>query len=273
MSALDIGSALAAALKACNQGERAVIVTVVGSIVPEIVEAGARIVVCGNGWTLGSIHEQLDSVLHDEAVKAIHSSQSRTRSYHLATSTTVDVGVEGGDIDVYFEVLVPPPHLVIVGAGHIAVPLAKVAKLLDFAVTIVDDRPQYGNHERFPVADRVLLGPYRETVASIPMTPETSVVLVTRGHVHDQACLEEVLGSQAGYVGMIGSRRRVRTVFEHLRLEGADPSALDRVHAPIGLDIGSRTPAEIAVAIMAEIINVRNGGKAPSLALRTSPRD
>ena len=128
--------------------------------------------------------------------------------------------------------------------------------------------------ERFPDAQDLLVGPYRETVRGLQMDEDTYVVLVTRGHVHDQACLEEVAATEARYVGMIGSKRRVRTVLEHATANGVDPSALQRVRAPIGLDIGARTPAEIAIAIMAEIINVRRQGSCrTSLSFTGQRRD
>jgi len=113
-----------------------------------------------------------------------------------------------------------------------------------------------------------LEGPYNPglTAARVPVDADTFIVLVTRGHVHDQACLEEVLYSGAAYIGMIGSRRRVRTVIEHAEARGYDGNLLRRVHAPIGLDLAAQTPGEIAVAIMAEIVNVRRGGHASSLA-------
>ncbi|MGH2448788.1 MAG: XdhC family protein, partial [Chloroflexota bacterium] len=121
--------------------------------------------------------------------------------------------------------------------------------------------------ERFPSADQILLGPYRETIAGIETDSDSYIVLVTRGHVHDQACLEHALGTAAAYIGMIGSRRRVRTVMSHLRDAGYPAERLEAVHAPVGLDIGAQTPAEIALAVMAEIVNVRRGGKATSLML------
>jgi xanthine dehydrogenase accessory factor len=149
---------------------------------------------------------------------------------------------------------------VIVGAGHIALPLARIAKLADYEVVVLDDRAEYASAERFPDVDSLLIGPYASTLATVPIDPYTCIVLVTRGHVHDQASLETVIESPAAYIGMIGSKRRVRTVLRHLGEKGVDSELLARIHAPIGLDIGARTPAEIAVAIMAEIIQSVRGG-------------
>jgi len=175
---------------------------------------------------------------------------------------------------VFVEVQRRAPELLIVGAGHIAVPLAQVAGLCDFAVTVLDDRPSFANTKRFPTAQKVLAAPLRETMRDLPMDADTFIVLVTRGHSHDVECLLEVLDRPVAYIGMIGSQRRVDAVFELLAEEkGIDPAKFDRIYAPIGLDIGARTPAEIAVCIMAEIINVLRGGPATSLADKRRERD
>jgi len=149
----------------------------------------------------------------------------------------------------------------------VAAPLAQLGKLIDFEVVVLDDQPRYANKERFPMADRVVVGPLQATLKSWPVDQDTFVVLVTRGHSHDVACLLEVLESPARYIGMIGSKRRVRAVFELLEKEqGLDPARFERVYAPIGLDIGAENPMEIAVAITAEIINIYRAGRAVSLA-------
>lgn len=183
------------------------------------------------------------------------------------------------ELKIFVEVQVQPPHLIIVGAGHIAVPLASVAKLADFQVTVIDDRPQYANEARFPSADRVIAGPFRESInelrpyaphdasVKLPFDNHTYMVLVTRGHQYDIDSLLEVIDDPLAYIGMIGSQRRIRAVFELLESERGIPSeTFDRVYAPIGIDIGARTPAEIAVCIMGEIINVMRAGPALSMS-------
>lgn len=184
---------------------------------------------------------------------------------------TLSYATPVGQIKVFVEVQHRPPELIIVGAGHIAAPLAQLGKLCDFSVTVLDDRPQYANRQRFPQADEVLATPLRETmrqwVAEGRLGPDTYVVLVTRGHQHDIDCLLEILDTPLAYIGMIGSQRRVRTVFDLLSSEmGIPAEKFDRVYAPIGIAIGARTPAEIAVCIMAEIINVLRGGPARSIS-------
>lgn len=170
-------------------------------------------------------------------------------------------------VELFVEVQRRPPTLIIVGSGHVAQPLATLGKLIDFEVVVMDDRPQYANAERFPQADRVIAAPLRPALHNWPIDADTFVVLVTRGHSHDVECLLEVLDSPARYIGMIGSKRRVGAVFDLLEQERGIPrDKFDRVYAPIGLDIGAETPAEIGVGIIAEIIKVYRGGRAESLA-------
>ncbi len=175
---------------------------------------------------------------------------------------------------VFVEVQRRAPEMLIVGGGHIAVPLAQMASMCDFAVTVLDDRPSFANKERFPSAARTIAAPLRETVRGLPLDQDTFIVLVTRGHSHDVECLLEVLDRPVAYIGMIGSQRRVDAVFELLENEmGIDPRKFDRVYAPIGIAIGAHTPAEIAICIMAEVINVLRGGPATSISEKRRERD
>src|SRR3990172_713708 len=167
----------------------------------------------------------------------------------------------GGGYQVMFELHEPQATLVIVGGGHIGKALATIGDLCGFSVVVVDDRPDYANQERFPEADRVVCGDFAEVLGGLPIDSNTYVVTVTRGHKHDEESLRQVVRrGGAAYVGMIGSRRRVAAVLQHLIDDGLDPEAVRRVHTPIGLDIGAQTPEEVAVAIMAEVVQVRRGG-------------
>lgn len=180
--------------------------------------------------------------------------------------TRLDYRTEHGALALFVEVQPQPYHLIIAGAGHVAVPLATMASLCDFTVTVLDDRPQYANEQRFPSANRVIAGPFREELRKLrgdhpTFDAQTCLVLVTRGHQYDVDLLLEVLDDPLAYLGMIGSRRRIRAVYDLLEQARNIPRhKFDRVHAPIGLNIGAQTPAEIAVAILAEIITtVRRG--------------
>ncbi len=166
------------------------------------------------------------------------------------------------------EVIQVPPALVVCGGGHIALPLSQMAKTLGYAVTVIDDRPSFADRARFPHVDRVVCRPYARALAETPLDDSTAVVVVTRGHKHDIECVRAVLGRGAAYVGMIGSRRRVAGARELLGRDGFPEEEVARLHAPIGLDIGAETPAEIALAILAEITLERRGGTAAPMSRR-----
>jgi xanthine dehydrogenase accessory factor len=197
-------------------------------------------------------------------VEDASNSQLPGSSFQLPTSS----------FSVFVEVQRRAPELLIVGAGHIAMPLAQIAGLCDFSVTVLDDRPSFASQARFPTARQVIAAPLRETVRDLPMDADTFIVLVTRGHSQDVECLLEVLDRPIAYIGMIGSQRRVDAVFELLETEmGMDPVKFDRVYAPIGIAIGARSPAEIAVCITAEMINVLRGGPATSISEKRRERN
>jgi xanthine dehydrogenase accessory factor len=151
-------------------------------------------------------------------------------------------------------------RLVIVGAGHVGQAVAGLASQADFDVCVVDDRHQYANPERFPQAQRILVGPIDEVLGSLDITPRTYALIVTRGHGHDQEALYHLASTPASYVGLIGSRRKIRLIFDGLREQGIAEADLERVAAPVGLDIGSQTVVEIAISIVAELIARRNLG-------------
>jgi xanthine dehydrogenase accessory factor len=160
-----------------------------------------------------------------------------------------------------FEISRPPLELIVCGAGHVGEAVARAARLFDLRITVIDDRREFASRERFPDPEiRLMTGDFVDALQSLRITGASHVVIVTRGHRHDEICLREVVDSPARYIGMIGSRRRTTTIREHLRRSGVPAERLRRIHAPIGLDIGAQTPEEIAVAILAEIVLVRRGG-------------
>ena len=164
----------------------------------------------------------------------------------------------GGQMKVFIEPFASQRHLVICGAGHIALPLSAIGKILGFKITIIDNRKEFATKERFPHADRIILGPHARELAKIPLNPNTYVAIVTQGNEFDFECLKAVLKSNAGYIGVISSQPKRVKFFGRLKTQGIDKKYLKRVHIPMGLDIGSQTPEEIAVSICAEIVAVKN---------------
>jgi xanthine dehydrogenase accessory factor len=216
----------------------------------------------------GSTEGTLGAAALDAAVKAEAPDALRGRA--VETLCLDGAGARTGRLDareddsfqVMLEVHERPATLVIIGAGHVGKALATIGNMCGFSVEVVDDRLEYANAERFPEADRLTCGRFDEVLDGYPIDANSYVVCVTRGHKHDETSLRLVATSPAAYVGMIGSKRRVGAVLQHLIDDGLDPAAVERVHTPIGLDIGAETPEEIAVSVMAEIIRVRRGGSA-----------
>jgi xanthine dehydrogenase accessory factor len=242
-----------------EQGGSGLLATIVEVEGNDQVEAGAKCLVVdgkvkantvGDARSLQAIVRDSVAILNDEKSKLV----------------AIEIP-DGGKLQVFFEVMLEPPKLIVVGAGHIAVPLVQIAKVLDFHVTVIDDRLLYANRERFPAADEVLVGDMAQMLKEMTLTPSCYIVLITRGHKYDEPCLREILHSKAKYIGMIGSKRRIKACFQRFRdEEKIAEEVIERVYAPIGLDIATETPPEIALSILAEVIKVRRGGKAASLS-------
>jgi len=174
----------------------------------------------------------------------------------------------GGQMDVHVDPLVPSPHLYIIGAGHVGWHLARAAADADFHVHVVDDREKFANADRFPQACEIVVEPIAEWFERTELTPGSYVVIVTRGHQGDLDALRALAPKDLRYLGLIGSRAKITRIQDALLTEGIPAEHLRRVHAPIGLDIGAVTPAEIAISILAQLIAVRRGADASALAMK-----
>ncbi len=222
-------------------------------------EERPHLLVLAGGQTLGSLGD------HDVDVSVL---PLALEAFEEGSARAVP-GTETGSA-FFFDVQAAPPVLLIAGGGHIAVPLARMGAMLGFRVVVLDDRPAFASEERFPDAARVIAAPFGQTLAQYPFDNQTYVVLMTRGHAHDLECLFQVIDKPLAYLGMIGSRRRVRGVLDEVRGQGYGEESLGRVFAPIGLDIGALTPEEIALSVMAEVVKARRGGTGRSLSDRES---
>lgn len=169
-----------------------------------------------------------------------------------------EMGGSGEQGSVFVELLSRRPRLVIFGGGHISLPLCAMGRMLDFHVTVMDDRPEYADRGRFKEADEVICASFSQVSALVADVPNTYYVIVTRGHLGDTVCAEQILRRKCAYVGMIGSRAKVEKTKQALEQAGIPADRIDALYAPIGLKIGGQTPAEIAVSIMAQIIQVRH---------------
>lgn len=241
-------------LNALEGGENAAVLVALSH--PEAGFSGRRVLVL-EGSSVGTLGDpEADAGGRALARKALAGSgEVPTGTYSLPLTG-------GGEMEVFLELHHPSPELIIVGAGHVAQPLCTLGALLGLEVKVLDDRPRLATSERFPEARRLIRVDFGDPFAEVPLHAWSHVVLVTRGHKYDYECLRKVLQRSVlpAYIGMIGSRRRVRATFEALLKEGIPRERLTSVHAPIGLDIGGETPAEIAVSVAAELVHHRRGG-------------
>jgi xanthine dehydrogenase accessory factor len=248
-----------AVLAAMQGGAPVVTATVIASSLPDVT-AGAKMLVRAGGGTVGTIGGgPVEAAVVEHCVGAIR--RHAVETIRLDPDGTV---VEGrhqpAAVEVLIEVVEAPARLLIVGGGHIGRSLSRMGAEAGFSVTVLDDRPDYANRERFPEAEQVICADFEPALAELPVDHNTYIVLVTRGHKQDELSMRCLVTRGAGYVGMIGSKRRTGAVLQHLLDDGFPKEALDRVRTPIGLDIGAETPEEIAVSILAEMIMVRRGG-------------
>jgi xanthine dehydrogenase accessory factor len=231
--------------------------------------AGAKMLVFADGRIVGTIGGgcyENDAI--GRARLALADGKPAVVHYELNDDFAQENGlICGGRMDVHIDPLEPDPHLYVLGAGHVGFHLARMAATAGFHLHIVDDRVKFANAERFPGAD-VIVEPIPDWLhrAEIPST--AYVVVVTRGHQHDLDAIRALAARDLRYLGLIGSRAKVARIYEFLSAEGMPVECLDRVHAPIGIDIGAVTPAEIAVSILAQLIAVRRGVDVAPLAMK-----
>lgn len=243
-----------------NKGETIALVTIVETKGSTPREVGAKMVVGKDGLITGTIGGGItEAKVIEEVKQALKEGKGKILTYHLTKEqAALDEGaICGGDMKVFIDILQPKEEMLIFGAGHIAVWVSRLAKMVGFKVTIIDDRKEFANQDRFPEADEIITEDTEKSLTHLNITPSSYIIVLTRGHLKDEEVLASVVKSNAAYIGMIGSRKKNTTVFQHLEEQGISARELKKVHAPIGIDIKAQTPEEIAVSIIAEIIQVR----------------
>jgi xanthine dehydrogenase accessory factor len=223
--------------------------------------AGAKLLVLDDGRQDGSLG---DPAL-DEAAALL-----AREGFATGAARTVPVGA--GRVRCFVEIHMPAPTLLVVGAGHVAMPLVTLARPLGFRTVVVDGRPRLATRERFPDADELVVGIPSDVTRRVPLVPSTAVVLVAHDYKYDLPVLRHVLATPTGYVGMLGGRRRGDAILKLLREDGVAEAELARIRVPIGLDLGARSAPEIALAILAEVVAARYGGSGRPLSTTLAPR-
>lgn len=247
VEATDATDAVASAAHAVAEAMRT------GHAAVELVSLGprpARLVVLDDGTRHGSLGaEPLDAAASDRAAGLIDA----------RTTGVIAVPVGATSVELFARVHAPPPSVIVVGATDVAVALVPLASVIGFHTTVIDSRDRWATAERFPKVDALRVGMPSEIVAELSLTPTTALVLVAHDLKYDLPVLEVALRSRVGYLGVLGSRRRATVIRESLESTGATPEQIARVRVPVGLDIGARTPAEIALSVLAEIVASRAG--------------
>lgn len=256
-----------------HEGLTAVLVTLVETPAG-LGKVGSKLLVVAETDCSGALGIDDQGALDTAAVrKALEFLRGREETRVFQVNEFAPELCQWGEAKLLFERVQREPGLVICGAGHVGASLAKLASLMGYHTTLIDDRSEFVNRERFPDTsiELVLAQSWPEAVrVAVGNGRGISVAIVTRGHSEDEECLRAVIDLGADYVGMIGSRRRTNIVLQRAREHGAAEQQLKTVHAPVGLDIGAVTPEEVALAIMAEIIAVRRGAKGGSLSVKSS---
>jgi xanthine dehydrogenase accessory factor len=239
-----------------KKGESAALATVIEAEGSTPGKPSFKLLVTESGGTFGTVGGGCaEGEVIEAAREAIAAEETRLMTFTLDEDGP-DGLICGGKVQVYIEPIITP-HIVLLGAGHVAKAIAEVGAIAGFGIIVVDDREEYATAERFPRASRIIVAPFEKALEELPLSRSSYVAIVTRAHSHDEACLRGALRTEAGYIGMIGSRRKVAIIFGHLRDEGFTDEALAQVHSPIGLEIEAETSEEIAVSVVAEMIRVR----------------
>ena len=247
--------------KIAVSGERAVLATVISSRGSVPRKAGTKMLIKGDGTLVGSIGGgNVEQAVQEKALDVMKSGEAQMVHFDLSGKGEEAWMICGGQIDVFLEPILPAETLYLFGAGHLSQSTAAMAKMLGLRVVVIDPRPEYNNNDRFPDTDSLVVEEYDNAFSKLNVDENSYIVIYTPGHVSDEQCLQFAVGTAAKYVGMIGSKKKVKEIKERLRKKGVSQQQLDEVHAPIGLEINAQTPEEIAISILAEITKVRRSG-------------
>jgi len=252
---MDLFEEIVRMRRAGQRGALATIVHTNGSI-PSY--ESSRMLVREDGSSLGTIGGGcVEADVWAAAREVMHKEAPRKLVFHLNNEATYDNGlICGGTVEIFVEPILPQPILYLFGAGHVSTAVAKAAQAVGFGVGVIDDREAFANAQRFPMAQDIFTS-YEDAFAKLQPNSSSYLVIVTRGHKEDMRVLAWAVRTQARYVGMIGSRRKVLSVYKALEKEGYAMEEFERVYAPMGIDIGALSPEEIAVSIVAELVAVR----------------
>jgi len=249
-----------------KNGESAALCTVINSEGSTPRHTGSKMLVYPDGKFIGTVGGgELESRVIAAALESLKSGEAQTLSYSMVDPNRGDPGVCGGTVEVFVEPIHPPAILVVIGGGHVGRAVVHLAKWLGFRVVVNDDREEFCNPEAVPGADAYYPVPMAELPKKLNVNRQTYLVVTSRGSPIDAKGLPPLLGSEAAYIGVIGSKRRWMTTVKALKEQGLSEDLISKVHSPIGLELNAETPEEIAVSIMAEILMLKDKGTGKSM--------
>ncbi|HMD89857.1 MAG TPA: XdhC family protein [Anaerolineaceae bacterium] len=244
-----------------NNGEAGAVCIIIESHGSTPRHEGSKMLVYSDGRIIGTVGGgEVESRVIKEALESISDCKSRLLHYNMSNPQAGDPGVCGGQLEVFVEPIVSRPLVVIIGGGHVGKAVVHLAHWLGFRVAVSDDRPEFCNPQANPDADYFYICTMADLPKTMKITPSTYLILTTRGVAVDVPGLPALLESPAGFIGVIGSKRRWSVTRNGLIEKGISEELIKKVHSPIGLELNAETPEEIGVSIMAEIIMLRNGG-------------
>jgi xanthine dehydrogenase accessory factor len=246
--------------KKIEKGEKVALITITEVSGSSPGKNGNIMAVFLDGSTLGTVGGgELEFQIINSARKALKIEKNKNFDFKLTSNEKLDMRC-GGSIKGYIKIFKKRKKLIIVGGGHLGVELYKLGRFLGFYTVILDDREEFVSRERFELADELLNGDIPTLLKNYNLDTESYVIIVSRGHLQDEDALKSIINYELPYIGMIGSKKKVEDTFQHLLKEGITREKLLKVYSPIGLDISTGEPNEIAFAIMAEILKIKNNG-------------
>jgi xanthine dehydrogenase accessory factor len=221
---------------------------------------GSKMIVCANGKVYGTIGgSKVEAMVIDEALECLRTDEIKRVWHDLDDKDKSDTGmICGGKMEFFIEPVTSLKHLIIFGGGHVALPLARFVNMIGFSYSIVEDRPEFASEHRFPEAREIIRATPEEFEKQVEIADSDYVAIITRSHELDYQYLKKILKHSLKYIGLIASKVKKKQIFEQLQKDGFEKRAINKIHSPIGVDIAAQTPEEIAVSIVAELIQVKN---------------
>lgn len=244
-----------------SEGKKLALATIVRRIGSAPRKDCAKMLILEDGSTVGSVGGGcIEAEVWNLAREVMDTRKARLARFELNEDSAEEEGlVCGGTVEVFVEPIVSDPTLIILGGGHLGKAVADIAERVAFRVIVIDDRESFANRQRFPGADEVIVSEFSRAFDHLKVDDNSFILVVTRGHKHDQTATEAAIRTPARYVGLVGSRRKIKLIVEDLLKKGIPRDLFEKLYAPIGLDIGSETPEEIAVSVVAELIAIEKG--------------